>query len=173
MYIAVSGTCYWCMEAVFNALNGVSNVEQGFVKSHDGKYVEAAFFAFDEKTISLEDIARVHLSTHSCTSNHSARERYPSAMYPLSSDQHAAVMSAIALAARDYDAPVITTAKPFVAFYPNPSAVQNYFWRQPTKPFCGSKILPKLKALAVTFPRLIKPSAVRYLRETILEAQHA
>ncbi len=173
MYLAVSGTCYWCMEAVFNALNGVSNVEQGFVKSQDGKYVEAAFFAFDEKTISLEDIARVHLSTHSCTSNHSAREKYPSAMYPLVNHQHGAVTNAIALAARDYDAPVITTAKPFVAFYPNPSAMQNYFWRQPDKPFCGAKILPKLKTLAITFPRLIKPSAVHHLREAILSVQHA
>ncbi|MEZ8141830.1 peptide methionine sulfoxide reductase [Enterovibrio norvegicus FF-33] len=173
MYLAVSGTCYWCMEAVFSSLRGVSNVEQGFVASKQGKYVEAAFFAFDEKTVSLEDIARVHLSTHSCTSNHSAREKYPSAMYAIDKQQHAAVANAIAIAASDFDAPVMTSAKPFVAFYPNPSAVQNYFWRQPDKPFCDSKILPKLKTLAITFPRLVKPSAVQYLRETVYGAERA
>ncbi|WP_407332528.1 peptide-methionine (S)-S-oxide reductase [Enterovibrio sp. 27052020O] len=167
MYLAVSGTCYWCMEAVFSSLRGVSDVEQGFVKSKDGRYVEAAVFRIDESITRLEDIVSVHLATHSSTANHSARKKYPSAIYPMESNRLGQCDFAIGLAAKAYSEAVITQAKPFVAFYPNPNTQQHYFWRQPDKPFCQNTILPKLKALAVRFPTLIKPKAVQYLSASI------
>lgn len=171
MYLAVSGTCYWCMEATFRSVRGVYNVEQGFVKSTQGNYAEAALMRVDENEITLEEVICIHLASHASTANHSARGKYPSAVYPMDSSQLGRCQDAIAATALTTGEAVVTQALPFAAFYPNPNSQQDYFWRQPEKPFCQRTILPKLNKLAVTFPRQIKPEAAQFLCEEILKKQ--
>ena len=108
-----------------------------------------------------------HLATHACTANHSARDKYPSAIYPLDNSKIGQCQFAISLAAKAYSVPVITQTKRFIAFYPTPYAQQNYFWRQTDKPFSQNTILPKLKTLAIRFPTQIKPRVVQYLSASI------
>ncbi|MDD1781396.1 peptide-methionine (S)-S-oxide reductase [Enterovibrio sp. ZSDZ35] len=167
MYIAVSGTCYWCMEAVFRALKGVSRVEQGFVKSRGNKDSEAVFCFVDVCSISLKDVVSVHLATHACTANHSSRKKYPSAIYPVSANDTKLVTAALEDSAKAFDLPVVTEVRPFVAFYPTKRAQQNYFWRQTEKPFCQGTILPKLQALALSHPHLLTASAMTFLQGTL------
>ncbi|WP_281545754.1 peptide-methionine (S)-S-oxide reductase [Grimontia sp. SpTr1] len=163
MYLAVSGTCYWCMEAIFNALKGVSNVEQGFLVTEDRKHVEAVLFRINEEEISLEDVIRVHLDSHACTSNHSFRESYPSAIYPTNTGHTAQCTEALENAASDYAKPVVTKVSPMVAFYPTPARQQNYFWRNPAKPFCRRVIAPKMEVLKELYPQLLSQNAFDYL----------
>ncbi|MBV7297473.1 peptide-methionine (S)-S-oxide reductase [Enterovibrio paralichthyis] len=171
MYLAVSGTCYWCMEAIFRAVRGVSSVEQGFVKTRGSHFVEAALMELDEKILPLNALVRIHLSSHAATANHSARGKYPSAVYPMDSAQLIRCKQAIASAALENGEAVVTQALPFLAFYPNPAKQQDYFWRQPEKPFCQRTILPKLKALALGFPRAITPQAAQFLRDEVYKQQ--
>ncbi|WP_325893497.1 peptide-methionine (S)-S-oxide reductase [Grimontia sp. NTOU-MAR1] len=163
MYLAVSGTCYWCMEAIFNALKGVSDVEQGFLVTEDSKHVEAVLFRFDEEVISLDEVIRVHLDSHACTSNHSFRESYPSAIYPTNAAHMEKCSKALASAASDYVNPLVTKVVPMVAFYPTPARQQNYFWRNPSKPFCRRVIAPKMEVLKELYPQLLSRDAFTYL----------
>lgn len=64
------GGCHWCTEAVFQALCGVSNVEQGYIKSlppHDS-FFEAVVVTLDPKDIPLDVLIYVHLRTHASMS---------------------------------------------------------------------------------------------------------
>ncbi|KXF79909.1 peptide-methionine (S)-S-oxide reductase [Enterovibrio coralii] len=167
MYIAVSGTCYWCMEAVFRSLNGVSRVEQGFVKSSSGQHCEAVFCFVDVSSLSLKDFVGVHLATHASTSNHSGRAKYPSAIYPVSPNDEALVTAALRKCEKAFDEPVITEIRPFVAFYPTKNTQQDYFWRQPEKPFCQRTIFPKLQALALSHPHLLSVTASEFIQGTL------
>lgn len=81
--IAFGGSCHWCTEAIFQSLNGVHKVDQGWIASSkpNPSYSEGVIVHYDEEIISLEVLIEVHLYTHSCTSNHSFRKKYRSAIY--------------------------------------------------------------------------------------------
>ncbi|PKF49494.1 peptide-methionine (S)-S-oxide reductase [Enterovibrio nigricans] len=167
MYIAVSGTCYWCMEAVLRSLKGISRVEQGFVKTNVGPDCEAVLCFVDLSSITLKDVVSAHLATHACTANHSSRQKYPSAIYPVSANDTKLVTAALEAGAKAFDLPVVTEVRPFAAFYPTKRAQQNYFWRQTEKPFCQGTILPKLQALALSHPHLLTTNAMAFLQGTL------
>lgn len=87
--VGLGGSCHWCTEAMFQALKGVHLVEQGWIAScapHTA-FSEAVVVHFNEAIISLEDLVRVHLHTHSCTANHSMRAKYRSAVYCFNQQQ--------------------------------------------------------------------------------------
>ncbi|WP_028022930.1 peptide-methionine (S)-S-oxide reductase [Enterovibrio calviensis] len=165
MYLAVSGTCYWCMEAIFCALRGVSEVEQGFLVTEDRRHVEAVLFRIDESEISLEDTIRVHLDSHACTSNHSFRDTYPSFVFPINSAHLQRCKTALDHVAEEYIKPVVTKVAPMVAFYPTPARQQNYYWRNPSKPFCQRVIAPKMQVLKELYPTLLSQSAFAFLSD--------
>ncbi|WP_317040044.1 peptide-methionine (S)-S-oxide reductase [Flavobacterium tructae] len=81
--IGFGGGCHWCTEAVFDFFKGVTNVQQGWIKSEapDDTFSEAVLVDFDSRIIPLEVLIEAHLITHSSTSNHSMREKYRSAIY--------------------------------------------------------------------------------------------
>lgn len=81
--IGFGNGCRWCTEAVFQSHRGVSNVAQGFIKSHapHDSYSEAVVVLFDPGIIPLEVVIDVHLRTHSSMSSHKMRRKYRSAVY--------------------------------------------------------------------------------------------
>lgn len=163
MYLAVSGTCYWCMEAVFCAVKGISDVEQGFLVMEGRRHAEAVWFRINEAEISLEDVIRVHLESHACTSNHSFREMYPSAIYPTNMAHFEQCANALEQVATGYEKPVVTRVELMGAFYPTPAHQQNYFWQNPHKPFCRRVITPRLDMLKRRHPQLLSQDAFAYL----------
>ncbi len=71
--IGFGGGCHWCTKAVFQSLNGVNNVKQGWIAS-DGEafaFSEAVIVEYNAKIIPLEVLIEVHLRTHKSTSEHS------------------------------------------------------------------------------------------------------
>jgi len=87
--IGFGGGCHWCTEAVFQALNGVQKVEQGFIRSDppQDSFSEAVIVTFDSKILSLETLIEVHLRTHASTSSHKMRGKYRSAIYIFDNQQ--------------------------------------------------------------------------------------
>lgn len=75
--IGLGGSCHWCTEAIFQSLIGVLKVEQGWISSEKGNtsFSEAVIVYFDDSIMSLNTLIEIHLYTHSCTSNHSMREK--------------------------------------------------------------------------------------------------
>lgn len=147
--IAVGGGCHWCTEAVFQSLQGVIKVEQGFIASTGANYnfSEAVIVHFDSKLISLKTIVQVHLKTHKSTSQHSMREKFRSAVYTFSEAQTTLVSCLINELQKEYDHELITKVLVFKEFKASREEITNYYLKDPKKPFCQKYILPKLKLL--------------------------
>lgn len=154
--IAFGGSCYWCMEAVFQSLLGVEKVEQGFVASHDEHHAETDFSEavivhFDPASIPLAVLVEIHLHTHHCTAEHSRRDRYRSAVYVFDPQQGIDAQRILAERQADFDAPLVTRVLPFAAFRPSEQQYHDYFYRNPQRPFCERWIAPKLRVLLQKF----------------------
>ena len=151
--IAFGGGCHWCTEAVFQALSGVVETEQGFVASHapNDSWSEAVVLHFDPNTIPLGVLIEVHLRTHASTAQHSMRGKYRSAIYTFSTSQSAQTQDILANLQPGFDAPLVTQILPFVAFKPSDSRFHDYYKSDLNRPFCRTYIDPKLAKLRKEF----------------------
>lgn len=151
--IALGGGCHWCTEAVFQSLNGVIEVDQGYVAStgENNSFSEAVIVHFNPEKITLKTLIEIHLRTHKSTSNHSMREKYRSAIYYYAQSQKQAALSILKELQTSFEKVLITSVLPFSAFTPSREELQNYYQSDPEKPFCKSFIDPKLEELKRNF----------------------
>ncbi|KZX00983.1 peptide methionine sulfoxide reductase [Pseudoalteromonas luteoviolacea] len=151
--IGLGGSCYWCTEAIFNTLNGVLKVSQGWVNSFGEQswFSEGILIEFDDDIITLYDLIEIHLHTHSSTSNHSRRDKYRSAIYCFDEHQKQSTVEYLELLGQGFNNPVITQALMFNEFKASKEHYQNYFYTEPSRPFCKNVITPKLKKLLSQF----------------------
>ena len=151
--IALGGGCHWCTEAVFQALNGVESVEQGYVASIDAysTFSEAVIVHFNANIISLSTLIEIHLYTHKSTSNHKLRTKYRSAIYTFSEEQMAEANRLLTGFQNEFEGQLITKVYPFSEFKASREAIQNYYQKHAHKPFCERFIHPKLKLLLDQF----------------------
>ncbi len=158
--IAFGGGCYWCTEAVFQSLIGVSIVDQGFIASKDenNTFSEAVIVHFDEEKISLETLIEIHLYTHKSTSQHSMRKKYRSAVYVFSENQKRTTQQIIKNLQKIFKQKIITKTLIFNAFKSSEEQFKNYYYSNPKKPFCETFITPKLKFLLSNFSKEIDTS---------------
>ena len=135
--IALGGGCHWCTEAVFQSLIGVVKVEQGYVASvkENSNFSEAIIVHFYPKEISLQTLIEIHLHTHNSSSNHSMREKYRSAVYTFSDEQELESIRIIESLQKIFYNKLITKVYPFVSFKASREAIQNYYQKNPNKPF--------------------------------------
>lgn len=147
------GGCHWCTEAVFQSLKGVTEVDQGFIRSdppHDS-WSEAVIVHFDPALISLDVLIAVHVRTHAAMSNHTMRGKYRSAVYTFDEEQADAACAALEHEAKDFDAPLVTQVLPCRGFKPSDPRFQNYYATRPERPFCTTYIDPKLAEIRRRF----------------------
>ena len=146
--IGLGGGCHWCTEGVFQSLNGVTQVDQGWIKSSgpNSNPSEAVIVHFEPEMITLEVLIEIHLLTHSSSSNHSMRNKYRSAVYTFNEDQNELGSSIIARR-KQQDQSVITEVLPFVSFELNQEEFLNYYLTRKEAPFCQKFISPKLEQL--------------------------
>lgn len=157
--IGVGGGCHWCTEAVFQALHGVINVEQGYISS-SGEAVtfsEGVIISFYPAQIPLKKIIEIHLSTHNSTSNHSFRTKYRSAIYFMNPKEEIAAEEILEELQQFSQKKIITQVLPLKEFKPSRKEIRNYYQSNPEKVFCTRYIHPKLKLLEKEFnDQLIK-----------------
>ena len=165
--IALGGGCHWCTEAVFQSLNGVEKVEQGYVASigENNSFSEAVIVHFNSEYISLETLIEIHLHTHKSTSNHSMRTKYRSAIYAFSEEQEQQSEAIVNNLQKEFGNKLITKVYPFHSFKASREAIQNYYQKNPDKPFCETFINPKLKLLLERFSEQIKSEKLKHLLE--------
>ncbi|MBT8181835.1 MAG: peptide-methionine (S)-S-oxide reductase [Eudoraea sp.] len=157
--IGLGGGCHWCTEAVFQNLHGVVNVEQGWISASGAlEFSEAVLVHFNSEKISLKVLIEVHLHTHKCTSNHSMRSKYRSAVYAFSSKQRLESEQILKLLQKEFEDKLITKVYGFEDFKMSPEPYQNYFQKNPEKPFCKTYIAPKLQLLLKRFPKHVMES---------------
>ena len=156
--IGFGGGCHWCTEAVFQALKGVHDVRQGFIRSvppHDAPS-EAVELAFDPQANSLEQLIGVHLTTHASTAAHKMRGKYRSAIYVFNVAQGEAVAEVMERIAAQTGTEFVTQVLEHRGFEPSNERFHNYYQNGPERPFCKTYIDPKLAKIRQGFPALMR-----------------
>jgi peptide-methionine (S)-S-oxide reductase len=169
----LAGGCFWCTEAVFRDVIGVTEVESGYiggtVESPTYKQVcsgttghaEAIRVTFNPETISLDQILDIFLATHDPTQlNRQGNDigtQYRSAMFPADEEQKAAMEAAIARAQPDWPKPIVTTIEPMATWYPAEDYHQEYWEGEGQRnPYCLAVIPPKLMKLRKSFANKVR-----------------
>lgn len=163
--IAFGGGCHWCTEAVFQSLIGVNNVAQGWVQSTDENdtFSEAVIVEFDPTIIPLKVLIEIHLRTHKSTAQHSMRKKYRSAIYFYDQAQKEITNQILIELQKDFKQKIITQVLPFVTFKASREEITNYYYSNPSKPFCEQFINPKLKLLLTEFSEFAVKKKLKHL----------
>jgi len=172
----IAGGCFWCTEAVFNDVIGVSRVESGYIGGHAANptykqvcggntgHAEAIRITFDTDQLSYGDLLAVFLGTHDPTQlnrqGNDVGTQYRSAIFPHSPEQEAEAKAAIERAAPDWPAPIVTTIEPLGEWYPAEDYHQEYWAGEGQRnPYCLAVIPPKIKKLRKSFANRAKAGA--------------
>ena len=159
--LGFGGGCHWCTEGVFQALRGVSHVDQGFIQSDApaDTWAEGVIVTFDLSVIQLATLSEVHLRTHSATRARSPRGKYRSAIYIFEDSQRHEAELAIVRFADGFGKAAHTLVLPFRSFRASDERYQNYYRTDPSRPFCRRYIDPKLDYIRRHFSELALPEA--------------
>ena len=151
--IGLGGGCHWCTEAVFQPLKGVKQVSQGYIASTStaASFSEGVIVEYDPEIIPLEVIIEIHLHTHRSTSNHSFREKYRSAVYYMDPVDEEKAETILENLQPYFKEKLITQVLPFREFEVSRESLQDYYLKNPDKPFCRRYIDPKLDLLREKF----------------------
>ena len=169
----LAGGCFWCTEAVFKDLIGVSAVESGYVGGHlddptykqvcggDTGHAEAIRVTFDPDLISYDDLLDVHFATHDPTQlnrqGNDVGTQYRSAIFPLSPAQDEAARRGIERAAASWPAPIVTMIEQPGQWWPAEDYHQNYWEGEGQRnPYCLAVVPPKLQKLRKSFADRLK-----------------
>jgi peptide-methionine (S)-S-oxide reductase len=165
MEIAIfAGGCFWCTEAVFRAVAGVSEVESGYIGGSQPNptyeqvcsgatgHAEAIRISFDPQVVSYSDLLDMHFATHDPTQlnrqGNDVGTQYRSAIFPLSDAQRDEAVAAMARAAEGRSAPIVTTIEGPAVWYPAEAYHQDYWpGAGQRNPYCQAVIPPKLAKL--------------------------
>ena len=163
--IGFGGGCHWCTEAVFQSLQGVNKVEQGWIASEGeaSTFSEAVIVYFDASRIHVKVLIEIHLHTHKSTSQHSMRRKYRSAIYYFDEEQQTVVNRLLNNFQAKFDNRLITEVLPYVNFRPSEAAIENYYYKNPKKPFCTSFIDPKLNLILSNFSDFADTEKLKHL----------
>lgn len=162
MRIGLGGGCHWCTEAVFQAIAGISTVDQGFIRSDppEDAWSEAVVVTFDPAVLPLEILIEIHLRTHSSTSRHKLRGKYRSAVYVYDAGTGVKVGRILRGLQRGFDEPLVTSVLTLADFKASDDRFRNYYANGPERPFCKSYIDPKLALLRKDYGKMLRPQQV-------------
>lgn len=174
-YITLGGGCFWCVEAVFQEVQGVLSVVSGYMGGHidnptyqevcSGRsgHVEVARIAFDPAQIELADLLDIFFATHDPTTpdrqGNDIGPQYRSVIFYENEDQMRAALEARARAAALWPAPIVTEIAPATRFFPAEPYHQNYFKDNPRQPYCTFVIAPKVSKFKQKFKNKLKSGA--------------
>ena len=168
-----AGGCFWCTEAVFRDVIGVSQVESGYIGgtvpnptykqvcSGGTGHAEAIRVTFDPNAISYGELVDVLMGTHDPTQlNRQGGDvgtQYRSAIFPLDDAQRAGAQAGIARANEEKGGKVVTTIEGPAEWYPAEDYHQEYWEGEGrSNPYCLATIPPKLMKLRKSFQDKVK-----------------
>jgi peptide-methionine (S)-S-oxide reductase len=173
--IVLAGGCFWGMEAVFEQLQGVTNVVSGFaggnadtanyaaVSSGQTKHAEAVQVTYNPQQISLGQLLKIYfLIAHDPTQINQQEPdhgtQYRSAIFFANLEQQRVAQAYIDRLnqAHVFPKPIATQVVAFRKFYPAENYHQNFIDRNPNYPYVVIHDLPKLAKLRQEFPALIR-----------------
>ncbi len=168
-----AGGCFWCTEAVFNDVVGVTKVESGYtggdvanptykqVCGGDTGHAEAIRITFDPDAISYDELLDIFFATHDPTQlnrqGNDVGTQYRSAIFPQDEDQERKARAGLDRANAEQGGRVVTTIEPNSPWYPAEDYHQQYWEGEGQRnPYCLAVIPPKLQKLRKSFQARVK-----------------
>lgn len=158
--IGFGGGCHWCTEGVFQAIRGVQQVDQGFIRSDapSDTWAEAVIVHFDPMAVELETLLEIHLRTHSATKAFEPCGKYRTAVYTFDDAQLVTLARSMTSLRTFFEKPLSTAILPFREFRPSDARYQDYYATDPDRPFCKRYIDPKLDYIRANFAKVALPA---------------
>lgn len=172
--ITLGGGCYWCVEAVYENLDGVKSVVSGFsggkvanptyedVCTGTTGHAEVVQVTYDKTKTDINEIFQVFFTVHDPTTlNRQGADvgtQYRSVIFYKTEEQKKAAQSIIAELnkAKVYNSPIVTKVEPFKVFYKAEDYHQNYYANNKSQPYCKMVIQPKIEKFEKVFKDKLK-----------------
>ena len=174
--ITLGGGCFWCLEAVFERMVGVKQVESGYANGRFDRptyeqvctgetgHVEVVRVNFDPVQVSLRDVLEVFFAIHDPTTlNRQGNDigpQYRSGIYFESPEQERLareVLREVERAMQSHGRDVVTELVPLQQYWPAEAYHQRYFARHPNQGYCAFVVAPKVEKFQKSFARWVKP----------------
>lgn len=170
----LGGGCFWCLEAVFEELQGVTKIESGYtggakanptyrdVCGGDTGHAEVVQVTFDPAVVSFRDVLNVFFATHDPTTLNrqgaDAGTQYRSAIFYHSPEQKQIAEQTITELnhAKIWDRPIVTQVVPLTTFYRAEDYHQEYYRSHPEEGYCQFVISPKVAKFRKQFAGKLK-----------------
>jgi len=172
----LAGGCFWCLEAAFQQLKGVEQVDSGYAGGHVPNpsyeqvctgttgHAEVVQITFDPTIVPFGDLLHIFFTIHDPTTLNrqgpDAGTQYRSAIFYHSPEQQAVAEGVIAELQAEgvWDDPIVTEVKPLEAFFPAEEYHRDYYKRNPNQGYCRAIVAPKVaKVRKLYLDRLKQP----------------
>ena len=170
--ITLGGGCFWCLEAVYELVDGVVAVENGYCNGHvvnpsydqvcggGTGHVEVVRVSFDADRISLREVLEIFFHIHDpTTSNRQGSDigtQYRSGIYLHDAAQEAVAREVVAEANAALRGRVVTEVLPLANYSRAEDYHQHYFARHPNQGYCAMVVAPKVDKFRRTFKARVK-----------------
>ena len=172
--MTLGGGCFWCLEAVYDELRGVTEVVSGYsggrmrnptygqVTTGTTGHAEVVEVTFDPSVLTRDQLLDVFFAIHDPTTKdrqgNDVGPQYRSIAFYRDAAQKAAIEAAIArtAASGEYRGSIVTQVEPFAVFYPAEDYHQEYYAQHGTEPYCSLVIAPKVAKFRKRFAQLRK-----------------
>mgnify|MGYP006300296911 CR=1 FL=1 len=171
-HAVLAAGCFWCVEAVFEQLEGVSEVVSGYaggsaetatyeaVSSGGTDHAEVVRITYDPATITFGQLLRVFFATHDPTTlNRQGADRgtqYRSAIFYQNDEEERQAREAVREMQPYYPDPIVTEISPLRDFYEAEAEHQDFYRQNSEYGYCRVVIDPKLQKLRQQFAHMLK-----------------
>jgi peptide-methionine (S)-S-oxide reductase len=170
----LGGGCYWCLEAIFEQLTGVTSVVSGFSGGHVANptyrevctdttgHAEVVQVTFDPDVIPYREILELFFAFHDPTTLNrqgaDVGEQYRSVIFTHSPAQEETARAVIRELTDNgtFGAPIVTEVTPFEKFWPADEYHQGYYRANSEQPYCRATITPKVTKLRQKYAARLK-----------------
>jgi peptide-methionine (S)-S-oxide reductase len=172
----LGGGCFWCVEIMYQDLQGVLKVESGYsggrsvnptyqeICTGRSGHAEVIRVTFDPSLLSYREILDVFFTIHDPTTlNRQGNDRgtqYRSVIFYHSEDQKIIARESKIAAQALWESPIVTEISLLENFYPAESYHQNYFKDNPNQPYCSIVIAPKVRKFRDKYRSKLNPSVI-------------
>ncbi len=174
----LAGGCFWCLEAVFNRMDGVLSAEPGYMGGHleqptykavcsgESGHAEVVRVAFDPDRVSFRELLEVFFAIHDPTTlnrqGNDVGTQYRSAIFYHSEAQRRTAIQVIGELGSGLESPgsIVTELSPAGAFYPAEDYHRDYFEKNPYQPYCLFVVGPKVDKFRNKFAARMKSEAM-------------
>ncbi|CAM1364716.1 Peptide methionine sulfoxide reductase MsrA 1 [Tenacibaculum litoreum] len=165
--------CFWCVEAIFESVNGVEEAVSGYAGGHTKKptyktigtgrtgHAESVAVYYNPKKVSFQTLVRVFFGSHDPTTKNGQHpdygSQYRSIAFYKTQDEKQIIENTIKRLNEDvYQGKIVTEVKKMERFYPAEEYHQNYERLHPENPYVQKVSIPRLNRFKRKFPELLK-----------------